>query len=153
MSETEDYTGLGGVAGTPDGCAGARGTWTSWESGQRGISLCSMGNEKSCSQGGITSGTTAGWGSTIWKAALQTIPGDWGVLVKREPAMHPGGKGGQEHPGLHQQVLRRGREKWFFPSTQCGEATFGVLCWQLGSPVQKRREHTRASRAKGHKNY
>ena len=57
-----------------------RGTLTSWRTGSREISCSSArGNAKSCTWGGIISGTSTCQWSTVWKAALcrRTLGSRW----------------------------------------------------------------------------
>lgn len=66
--------------------------------------------------------------------------------------MHPCIKEEQEHPGCHQgeccQPVEGGGPSPLFST---GEATSGVLCPMLGSPVRERYGHTGVSPVNSHK--
>lgn len=130
-------------------CAAIRGTWIGWGSGQRAISLCSSVNVKFCSWGGTTSGTRAGWIHPV-KSSSAGNPGGGdaggclGGWTEHEPAIHPGGTRGQQHPGLpYRNAVDRLREA--IPTLLRLRKPYLEHCGQIWAFQYERLEYTGAS--------
>ncbi|GAB0178098.1 mitochondrial enolase superfamily member 1 [Grus japonensis] len=79
-----------------------------------------------------------------------TAEKDLGVLVIHEPAMCPCGQEGQWYPGVHSEECGQQVGGGYSPPLLCpGEATTGILCPVLGSPVQERQGTTGDSAVEG----